>query len=93
MLNAIQLDNVRSQTMRALYERSGRTCGTHTGLWNEFSLDVAANLRDLDYADLEKACIAAIEKTDSCFSDYHAKACIEVFRKFVLGEKWSDIKY
>ena len=37
-----QLDQQRADMMEALYQRSGRTCGTITGLWEEFALDLAA---------------------------------------------------
>jgi hypothetical protein len=40
-----QLDQQRADMMDALYERSGRTCRTYTGLWDEFALDLAANFR------------------------------------------------
>lgn len=89
MLSAIQLDNRRSNTMQVLYERSGRTCGTYTGLWSEFTKDVAVNVRDTDYEELKKACIKAIEDTQSCMPEHHAEACIRICRNFILGEKWS----
>ena len=58
-MKQFQLDNRRYEMMEALYERSGRTCNTYTGLWEEFCLDVAANFRDTSYAELHAACITA----------------------------------
>ena len=44
-----ELDNRRHQMMEALYARSGRTCNTYTGLWDEFAHDLADNTRDVEY--------------------------------------------
>ena len=79
-LTSIQLDQRRADMMMALYRNSGRTCGTYTGLWAEFSLDVARNLRDMDWSDLKAACVAAIGGTDSHLAEHHAEACIRTIR-------------
>ena len=51
-MNRVQLDQQRADMMDALYERSGRTCSTYTGLWEEFCGDIAANFRDTSYPEL-----------------------------------------
>jgi hypothetical protein len=47
-----QLDQQRADMMESLYQHSGRTCGTVTGLWEEFCRDLGANFRDTDYPEL-----------------------------------------
>lgn len=89
MLSATQLDNRRAEMMHALYKRSGRTCGTYTGLWAEFAKDVAANVRDTDYDELKAACIEAAKDTQSHMAEHHVEVCIEVCRSFILGAKWA----
>jgi hypothetical protein len=79
-LNQIQLDHRRADMMMALYRNSGRTCGTYTGLFAEFSKDVARNLRDMDWADVKAACVEAIGGTDSHLAEHHAEACIRTIR-------------
>jgi len=88
MLNRVQLDQRRIEMIEALYAASGRTCGTYTGLWEQFSRDLAANFRDTDYADLHAACVLAIGETESHLADKHAQQCIEVCRRYLLGERW-----
>ena len=83
-LSSIALDQRRADMMMALYRNSGRTCGTYTGLWAEFSLDVARNLRDMDWSDLKAACVAAIGGTDSHLAEHHAEACIAAIRAELL---------
>lgn len=75
--------------MRWLMDKSGRTCGTFTGLFEEFSKDVARNLRDIDYNDLHAKCVDAIKATQSHMPDDHATACIAVIRAEIL-QKWGD---
>lgn len=87
-MHSITLDQRRAEMMDALYERSGRTCSTYTGLWEEFCRDVAANLRDTDYAELHAACSLAITETESHLAEKHAQQAIAVCRGFVLG-KWA----
>lgn len=84
----VQLDQKRADMMDALYAASGRTCGTYTGLWDEFARDVAANLRDIDYAELHAACVLAIGEAESHLAEKHAQQCIAVVRQFLLGTKW-----
>lgn len=88
MLNRIQLDQRRADMMDALYAASGRTCGTYTGLWDEFCRDVGRNFCDADYVDLFNACVLAIGETESHLGEKHAQQCIQVCRRFLLGEKW-----
>ena len=88
MLSPIQLDNRRAEMMHSLYQSSGRNCGTYTGLWDEFSHDIAANFRDTDYDDLLQECVAAIGGTDSHLAEHHAHACIAVCRQKLLGGRW-----
>ena len=86
-MNRIQLDQQRANMMDALYQASGRTCGTYTGLWQEFSGEIAANFRDTDYAELHAACVAAIGETESVLAEKPAQQAIAVCRLFLLG-RW-----
>jgi hypothetical protein len=79
-LDSVALDQRRADMMCALYVNSGRTCGTYTGLWQEFSVDVARNLRDADWDEVRAKCVEAIGKTDSHLAEHHAEACIAVIR-------------
>ena len=87
-MNQAQLDNCRHEMMEALYAASGRTCSTYTGLWKEFCLDIAANFRDTDYAELHAACVTAIGDTNSILAEKHAQQCIAICRRQLLG-KWA----
>jgi hypothetical protein len=86
-MKQFQLDNQRHATMEALYERSGRTCGTYTGLWQEYAADIAVNFRDTDYQELYDAVCLAMGKTKSVLIEKHAQQAIEVCRQYLLG-KW-----
>lgn len=88
MLTATQLDQQRSDMLEALYQRSGRTNGLYTGLWQEFALEVAANIRDTDFVDLFNACLLAIGESESHLAEKHAQQCIAVCRRFILG-RWA----
>lgn len=83
-----QLDLQRAEMMDALYEKSGRSDGLYTGLWEQFCRDVAANFRDTDYADLHAACVTAIGEAESHLAEKHAQQCIAVCRRKLLGYKW-----
>ena len=83
-----QLDQQRADMMEALYQRSGRTCGTITGLWEEFALDLAARFRDTDYPDLLQRVVKAMDETESVMTQKQAQQAIEVCRQVLLGEKW-----
>jgi len=72
--------------MNALYERSGRTCCTYSGLWKEFAHSIAVNFQDTDYSELLAACVAAIGETQSHLAEKHAMQCIAVCRQYLLGE-------
>ena len=51
-----QLDMQRTTMMEALYAKSGRTCCTYTGLWEDFCKDIGPNFRDADYEQLHITC-------------------------------------
>ena len=83
-----QLDQQRAEMMDALYERSGRTCCTYTGLWEEFALDLAANFRDTSYPELLARVVRAMDATQSVMTQKQAQQAIEVCRQTLLGDKW-----
>jgi hypothetical protein len=83
-----QLDQQRAEMMDALYERSGRTCCTYTGLWQEFALDLAANFRDTPYPELLARVVRAMDATESVMSQKQAQQAIEVCRQQLLGDQW-----
>ena len=87
-MNAQQLDQQRADMMDALYERSGRTCSTYTGLWQEFCRDIAANFRDTSYPELLARVVRAMDATESVFSQKQAQQAIEICRQQLLGDKW-----
>jgi hypothetical protein len=82
------LDNRRHQMMEALYARSGRTCNTYTGLWDEFAHDLAGNTRDVEYEELFNAVCLAMSDTQSVLVEKHAQQAIQVVRRYILG-KWA----
>lgn len=86
-MKRFQLDNQRNVTMEALYERSGRTCGTYTGLWQEYAADIATNFRDTDYQELYDSVCLAMGATKSVLIEKHAQQAIEICRRYLLG-KW-----
>ena len=88
LTNPVVLDQRRADMMLSLYDKSGRTCGTYTGLWDEFSRDVAANFRDTDYEALVRECIAALEEAEVYVSEQSARICVEVCRRALLGNRW-----
>jgi hypothetical protein len=88
MTHATFLDQQRADMMDALYERSGRTCNTYTGLWQEFALDLAANFRDTPYPELLARVVRAMDATESVMSQKQAQQAIEVCRQQLLGDKW-----
>lgn len=83
-----QLDQQRADMMEALYERSGRTCSTYTGLWEEFCRDIAANFRDTDYPELLARVVRAMDATESVMTQKQAQQAIEVCRQQLLKDKW-----
>jgi len=83
-----QLDQQRADMMDALYERSGRTCGTYTGLWDEFAHDMASNFRDASYPELLARVVRAMDATESVMTQKQAQQAIEVCRQQLLGDKW-----
>jgi hypothetical protein len=82
------LDNRRYEMMEALYERSGRTCNTYTGLWDEFAHDLADNTRNVEYEQLFNAVCLAMSDTQSVLVEKHAQQAIQVVRRYILG-KWA----
>ena len=86
-MNRTSLDQRRADMMNALYAASGRTCGTYTGLWQEFCQDIGSNFRDTDYQELFDAVCLAMGNTKSVVIEKHAQQAIEVTRRFLLG-KW-----
>ena len=88
MLTSSQLEQQRSDMLEALYHASGRTCGTYTGLWQEFSRDIAANFRDTDYPQLLARVMRAMDETMSVMTEKQAQQAIEVCRQQILGDKW-----
>ena len=88
MSEAVKLDQMRADMMDALYERSGRTCSTYTGLWEEFCRDLAANFRDTPYPELLARVVRAMDATESVMTQKQAQHAIEVCRQQLLGDKW-----
>jgi hypothetical protein len=87
-MNPVQLDQQRADMMDALYERSGRTCSTYTGLWEEFCRDIAANFRDASYPEMLARVVRAMDATESVMTQKQAQQAIEVCRQQLLGDKW-----
>lgn len=83
-----QLDQQRADMMESLYQHSGRTCSTYTGLWEEFCRDIAANFRDTDYPQLLARVMRAMDETMSVMTEKQAQQGIEVCRQVLLGDKW-----
>lgn len=88
MSEAIKLDQMRADMMEALYQRSGRTCCTYTGLWEEFAHDLAANFRDTPYPELLARVVRAMDATESVMTQKQAQQAIECCRQQLLGDKW-----
>lgn len=88
MIPASFLDQQRADMIDALYERSGRTCCTYTGLWQEFCQDMAANFRDTPYPELLARVVRAMDATESVMTQKLAQQAIEVCRQQLLGDKW-----
>lgn len=88
MNHRIRIDQQRADMMEALYHRSGRTCCTYTGLWEEFALEMAANFRDTYYPDLLDRVCAAMDATGSVMTQKQAQQAIEVCRQQLLGKRW-----
>lgn len=88
MSEAVKLDQMRADMMEALYQRSGRTCCTYTGLWQEFALDLAANFRDSIYPDLFARVCRAMDEAESVMTEKNAQRAIQVCRAQLLGDKW-----
>ena len=87
-MNKAQLDNRRHEMMEALYVKSGRTCSTYTGLWEEFCKDIGPNFRDADYEQLHIDVCEAMDDTGSIMTPRQAHQAIAVCRRYLLG-KWA----
>ena len=83
-----QLDMQRTTMMEALYVRSGRTCCTYSGLWQEFCQDIGPNFRDADYAQLHADVCQAMDETNSIMTQKQAQQAIAICRRYLLG-KWA----
>jgi len=83
-----QLDQQRAITMDALYAKSGRTCSTYTGLWQEFCQDLGPNFRDTDYEQLHAEVCQAMDDTGSVMTQKQAHQAIATCRRHLLG-KWA----
>lgn len=88
MNRRIFLDQQRAEMLESLYQRSGRTCSTYTGLWDEYARDLAANFRDTYYPELLDRLVKAMDATESVMTQKQAQQAIEVCRQQLLGEKW-----
>lgn len=88
MNSPVWLDQQRVDMMEALYQRSGRTCGTVTGLWDEFARDLAANFRDMPYPELLARVVRAMDESESVMTQKQAQQAIEVCRQQLLGDQW-----
>lgn len=88
MNRRVFLDQQRAEMLEALYQRSGRTCSTYTGLWDEYARDLAANFRDTYYPELLDRVVKAMDATESVMTQKQAQQAIEVCRQQLLGEKW-----
>ena len=87
-MKATFLDDQRHEMMEALYRASGRTCGTYSGLWEEFARDIAANFRDTYYPELFAKVVKAMDATESVMTEKQAQQAIEVCRQQLLGDEW-----
>ena len=83
-----QQQHQRSLMMESLYKKSGRTCSTYTGLWQEFCSDLGPNFRDTDYAELHADVCQAMDDSGSVMTDKQAQQAIAVCRRHLLG-KWA----
>ena len=83
-MNRVQLDQQRADMLEALYERSGRTCCTYTGLWEEFCRDIATNFRDTDYPELHGKVCRAMDDAESVMTQKLAQQAIAVCRAQLL---------
>ena len=88
MSEAVKLDQMRADMMDALYQQSGRTCSTYTGLWDKFCRDLAGNFRDTSYPELLARVARAMDATESVMTQKQAQQAIEVCRQQLLGDKW-----
>ena len=87
-MNPTFLDQQRADMMEALYQASGRTCSTYTGLWEEFCRDIAANFRDTYYPELLTKVMRAMDDTMLVMTEKQARQAIAVCRQQLLGERW-----
>jgi hypothetical protein len=87
MLTAIELDQRRADFMDMIYERAGRNDQLYTGLWDEFSREVASNLRDLDYNVFRSDLIRAAGGADSELANRYADVAITLLTTYLVPPK------
>ena len=87
-------DQRRADMMESLFYQDGRDNPDHplhnlyTGLWEQFSRDIAARFRDTYYPDLFDRVCLAMDATQSVMAQKQAQQAIEVCRQQLLGSKW-----
>ena len=87
MLNNTELDQRRADFMDMIYQRAGRNDQLYTGLWDEFSHEVASNLRDLDYNVFRSDLIRAVGGTDSELANRYADVAITLLTTYLVPPK------
>lgn len=87
MLTATELDQRRADFMDMIYQRTGRNDQLYTGLWDEFSREVASNLRDLDYNVFRSDLIRAVGGTDSELANRYADVAITLLTTYLVPPK------
>lgn len=87
MLTAIELDQRRADFMDMIYQREGRNDQLYTGLWEQFSREVASNLRDLDYNLFRSDLIRAVGSADSELANRYADVAITVLMSYLVPPK------
>ncbi len=84
MLTNIELDQRRADLMDMIYKRAGRNDQLYTGLWEEFSREVASNLRDLDYNTFRSDLIRTVGVADSELANRYADAAITILMTHLI---------
>lgn len=87
MLTAIELDQRRADFMNMIYERRANNDNLYTGLWEEFSREVASNLRDLDYNAFRSALVRAADINDSELANRYADTAITLLMTHLIPPK------
>jgi len=87
MPNNTELDQRRADFMQMIYERAGRNDGLYTGLWQEFSREVASNLRDLDCNVFRSDLVRIVGITDNELANRYADAAITLLMTHLVPPK------